>query len=178
MPGGSLLLIAYQCFSHELQICLLMVFQKNDSVPCLCIGYKTLGSFLHVTSIKLGGRGKRVGGNCIHVIIRSPPTQKRGRTKNICAPVLSPFVCLTRSWLSPFSAWGREPHGNVTDTLWYLHQSTSWQISGIFALCFHGLSLVLLLSTKQDSLTWSISLDISAALLSGPAIGAYTSTVI
>lgn len=28
------------------------LFQEKESAPCLCIGYKTLGSFLHVKSIK------------------------------------------------------------------------------------------------------------------------------
>lgn len=61
--------------------------------------------------------------------------------------MLNKMVAELFVWLKP------EAHGNmpVTDTLWYLHQSTSQQINGIFALSFCVHSLVLLLSTKQDT---------------------------
>lgn len=67
-----------------------------------------------------------------------------------------------------------EGHGNLSLIPWgtdikALHR----QISSILALSFHGLSVAFLLSTKQDSLclTWSVSLDISPARLSGPVVG-------
>lgn len=92
------------------------------------------------------------GGNCRHVIILSPPTQKKGRRKNICAPVLYPCVYLTRSWPSPLSAWGGKP--TATSLIpWGTHiKALHRRISGTLALSFHGLSLALLLSAKPDSL--------------------------
>lgn len=143
-----------------------------------CIGYKTHGLFLHVTTIKVGGKGSEGWGDLAYMWLCLAHSEKEEKDY-LCTSFVS-LCMLNKVMAKPFVSMGWDVHGNMSLIPWGAYvKAVHRQVSGILALSFHGLSLALLLSTKEDSLclTWSISLDVSPALLSGSVIGAYTSTV-
>lgn len=114
------------------------LFWQNESARRPCMDYKTLGSLLRVTWIKYVFEGEthgKGGRKCTKILMFAPFVHlKRLKLSSLFGPGSKPMaIC---PLMIPFNIYNKGFHG---------------QINGIFAMYFHNLSLLFVLSTKQGT---------------------------